>query len=99
MYWKDSCFSDCWKVSLVLPEFKNAGKSSAATNNWPVNFLSMVSKVFGKLVNNRLADLLEKYGLLSDLQYGFRSSRSVADGIARTFIKSGTTIGLVLLKL
>ena len=83
----------------MLPEFKNAGKSSAATNNWPVNFLSMVIKVFGKLVNNRLADLLEKYGLLSDLQYGFRSSRSVADGIARTFIKSGTTIGLVLLKL
>ena len=30
----------------------------------PVNLLSVVSRVFEKLVNNRLADHLEKYGLL-----------------------------------
>ena len=41
--------------------------------------LSMVSKVFQKLVNNRIVDHLKKWGLFSDLQYGFRSSRSTAD--------------------
>ena len=35
----------------------------------------MVSKVFEKLVNNRIVDHLEKCGLFSDFQYGFRSSR------------------------
>ena len=39
----------------------------------------MVSKVFEKLVNNRIVDHLEKCGLFSDFQYGFRSSRSTAD--------------------
>ena len=39
----------------------------------------MVSKVFEKLVSNRIADHLEKWGLLSDFQYGFRSSRYTAD--------------------
>ena len=39
----------------------------------------MVSKVFEKLVNNRIADHLDKCGLLSDFQYGFRSSESTAD--------------------
>ena len=39
----------------------------------------MVSKVFEKLVNNRNVDHLEKCGLLSNFQYGFRSSRSTAD--------------------
>ena len=39
----------------------------------------MVSKVFEKLVYNRIVDHLEKCGLLSDFQYGFRSSRSTAD--------------------
>ena len=39
----------------------------------------MVSKVFGKLLNNRIVDHLEKCGLFSDFQYGFRSSRSTAD--------------------
>ena len=39
----------------------------------------VVSKIFEKLVNNRIVDHLEKYGLFSDFQYGFRSSRSTAD--------------------
>ena len=39
----------------------------------------MVSKVFEKLVNDRIVDHLEKFGLFSDFQYGFRSSRSTAD--------------------
>ena len=37
-------------------------------------FLSVVSKVLEKLVNNRIVDHLGKCGLFSDFQYGFRSS-------------------------
>ena len=44
-----------------------------------VSLLSVASKVFKKLVNNRIVDHLQKCGLLSDFQYGFRSSRSTAD--------------------
>ena len=76
---KESCFPDCWKVSLVLPVFKNVGERSTAKNYRPVNLLSVVSKVFEKLVNNRIADHLEKCSLFSDFQYGFRSSQSTAD--------------------
>ena len=43
---------------------------------------SVVSKVFEKLVNNRIVDHLEKCGLFSDFQYGFRSSGSTADLLA-----------------
>ena len=39
----------------------------------------MVSKVFEKLVNNRILGPLEERNLFSDLQYGFRSPRSTAD--------------------
>ena len=39
----------------------------------------MVSKVLEKLVNNRAVDQLNKCGLFSDFQYGFRSCRSTAD--------------------
>ena len=71
---KESCFPDCWKVSLLVPVFKNVGERSTAKNYRPVSFLSLVSKVFEKLVNNRIVSHLEKCGLLSDFQYGFRSS-------------------------
>ena len=55
--------------------FKNVGERSTAKNCCPISLLSMVSKVFEKLVNNRIVDHLEKSGLFSDFQYGFRSSQ------------------------
>ena len=71
---KESCFPDCWKVSSVVPAFKNVGERSTAKNYRPVSLLSVVSNVFEKLVNNRIVDHLEKCSLFSDFQYGFRSS-------------------------
>ena len=71
---KECCFPDCWKFSSVVPAFKNVGEKSTNKNYHPVSFLSMVSKVFEKLVNNRIVDHLEKCDLFSDFQYGFRSS-------------------------
>ena len=56
----------------------------------------MVSKVFEKLVHNKIVDHLEKCGLFSDFQYDFRSAQSTADPlkvasnrIARAFHRSG----------
>ena len=51
---KESCFTDCWKDSSVVPVFKNIGERSIAKNYRPVSLLSVVSKVYEiKLVNNR----------------------------------------------
>ena len=58
----------------MAPVFKNDGERSTAKNYSPLTLLSVVSKVFEKLVNNRIIDHLEKCGLFSDFQYGFRSS-------------------------
>ena len=76
---KESCFIDCWMFSSVVPVFKNVGERSTAKNYYPVSLLSVVSKVFEKLVNDRIVDHLEKCGLSSDFQNGFRSSPSTAD--------------------
>ena len=95
---KESCFPDCWKISLVVPVFKNAGERSTAKNYRPVSLLSVVSKIFEKLVNNRIADHLENCDLFPDFQYGFRSSQStadlltaVSDRIAMVFNRYGAT--------
>ena len=56
---KESCFPDCWKVSLAVPVFKNVGERSTDKNYHPVSHLSMVSKVLEKLVNNRIVDHLD----------------------------------------
>ena len=97
------CFLYCWKVSSLVPVFKNVGKKSTGKNYHPVSLLSVVSKVFEKLVNNRIVDHLDISGLFSDFQYGFRSSRStadlltvVSDRIARAFNRSGATRAVAL---
>ena len=58
----------------------------------------MVSKVFEKFVNNKIADGLEKFGLFSNLLYGFKSDCStadllkvVSDRVAWGFDRSGAT--------
>ena len=52
----ESCFPYYWKFSLVVSVYKNVGQSSTAKKYHTVNLLSVVSKVFEKLVNNRIVD-------------------------------------------
>ena len=100
---KESCFPDCWKVSSVVPVYKNVEERSTAKNYCSVSLLSADSKIFEKLVNNRIVDDLEKCGPLSDFHYGFRSSQSNTDlvtvvsaRIARPFNKCGATRAVAL---
>ena len=44
----------------MVPVFKNVRERSTAKSHRVVNLLSVVSKVFEKLVNNSIADHLEK---------------------------------------
>ena len=83
---------------IEAPVFKNAGEKSTDEIYHPVNLLSVVSEVFEKLINNKIVNYLQRCGLFSDFQYGFRSSCSVtdlpilvSDKIARDFNRSGTT--------
>ena len=83
------------KVSYVVPIFKSSGDRSATKNYLPV-CLFVVCKVFEKPVNNRLVDHLEKCGLLTDFQYGFRSFDNF-DKIARAFNRSEATRAVTVL--
>ena len=70
---KESFFLDCWKILPVVLAFNNVGERSTV-NIYKVNSrLSLGSKIPGKLVNNRLVDLLEKcvVFLISSIDLGF----------------------------
>ena len=59
-YLKESCFPYCWKVSSVVPVFKNVWERPTAKNYHSVSLLCVVNKVFKKFVNNRIVGCLEK---------------------------------------
>ena len=82
----------------MVPVFKNVGERRTVKIYRPVSLLSVVSKVFERLINNKIVDHLVKCGLFSNSKYGFRSCQStadlltvVSDIIARNFNRSGAT--------
>ena len=56
---KESCFPDCWKVHQSPLYLRMLDERSTAKNYHPDSLLSVVSKVFEKLGNNRIVDHLE----------------------------------------
>ena len=42
---KESCVPDCWKVSLLVPVFKNVGEKSTAKNCRPDSLLCVVNSL------------------------------------------------------
>ena len=85
----------------MVPVFKNVGKGlQQKTTAQLVFFLWLVKSLKNFIL---IVDHLEKCGLFSDFQYGFRSSRStadllivVSDRIARAFTRSGATLAVAL---
>ena len=65
-------FPDNTKVAKVVPLFK-AGDRSLCSNYRPISLLSQFSKIFEKLFNERLDKFIDKFQLLNNCQYGFRS--------------------------
>ena len=55
---------------------KNVDKTDI--NNYRPSFLPSFSKIYEKLVYNRLSQYVEKLCILNDCQFGFRSNRSTS---------------------
>lgn len=65
-------FPDSLKIAKVSPILKS-GKATDPGNYRPISVLPIVSKVFEKIIYNRLDIYLKSINFLYDKQYGFRS--------------------------
>jgi F0F1-type ATP synthase alpha subunit len=65
---------------VVTPLFKK-GKKTTASNYRPISILSSFSKVLEKVMYKQLQDHLEKYNILAQEQFGFRSNSTTNTAI------------------
>ena len=72
---QEGIFPDKMKVANVLPLFK-CDDPEIFNNYRPVSILCSLSKVFEKIMYNRLINFLDKHQILYSYQFGFRKSHS-----------------------
>ena len=72
---KSGTFPQVLKAASVVPIYKS-GKKSIRENYRPISVLSVLSKVFERVVHERLYNFMDKNKLLYPRQFGFRSKLS-----------------------
>ena len=70
-------FPNKMKTAKIIPIYKS-GDKQLLTNYRPISLLSQFSKILEKLFVERLDCFIDKHELLSNNQYGFRTSRSTS---------------------
>jgi len=76
----EGSFPACLKVARVTPVFKS-GDKSLVSNYRPISVISTLSKIFEKLMFNRLIEFLDKNNILKSNQFGFRKHHCTSDAV------------------
>lgn len=90
-------FPSKMKTAKVVPIFKNGDKHQF-TNYRPISLLPQFSKILEKLYVIRLDDYLNKFNLISDYQFGFRSNRAteLVEEISTAIDNGEYTVGVFI---
>ena len=93
---------DQWKEALITPLFKK-GERGKASNYRPVSLTPICCKLMEHILHSNIITHLEKNGILSDYQHGFRKQRSCESQLVITLqeladgLNSGDQMDCVLL--
>ena len=75
-------FPDDWKCARVTPLFKQ-GEASDLNNYRPISVISVIAKVFERIVYDQLYNCLSNEDIISTHQSGFRSLHSTVTALLK----------------
>lgn len=76
-------FPSIWKVAKIIP-IRKPGKDPTVPSSYrPISLLSALSKLFEKLILNRLLNFVEEQNILLPEQFGFRKEHSTTHQLVR----------------
>lgn len=84
-------FPDSLKIAKVTPIFKT-GKKTDPSNYRPISVLPTMSKIFEKVLYNRLESYLATKNIISSKQYGFRPKSNTLSATVDIITKIKTNI-------
>lgn len=96
------CFPEELKIARVIPLYKS-GDNQLLKNYRPVSVLPLFSKLFERVMFNRILEFINKHSLLYKFQFGLRSGHStsnalmiIVDKILGGFNEGDMTIGVFI---
>ncbi len=81
--WARGVLPDSWKEALVIPIPKANKPVNDRKSYRPISLTSHLCKLMEGMINDRLGLHLERNGILSPFQSGFRKGRSTLDQLLR----------------
>lgn len=76
----EGIFPDNLKITIVKPLHKKGSKDDL--NNYrPISILSSFSKVFEKILSNRMSNFFRKFNVISGCQHGFVKNKNIETAI------------------
>lgn len=69
-----------FKIGIIKPIFKNGDKHEIK-NYRPITLISSITKVFEKIMKERIENYLKKLNFISNKQFGFQKNKSTQDAI------------------
>ena len=79
--WSTLRWPSQWSLASLVPLYKGDGDKLDPANSRTIALMSMLPKVFEKVLDRRLRSWAERVGGVSELQGGFRQDRSCPDQI------------------
>ena len=76
-------YPQCWKTGLVIPILKPNKPKEEVTSYRPITLLSCMSKLFERVLKQRLEYIMETRNLFHESQCGFRRGKSTIDILLR----------------
>ena len=81
---REGLFPQAMKKAKIIPLHK--GDSVLNVSNYrPISILPIFSKIYERLIYNRLIDYLETNKILSELQFGFQKNKSTEQAVTTIF--------------
>ena len=77
---REGHFPSLLKEARVCPIFKK-GDHEKCSNYRPISLLSNISKIYERMMYNRVHDFMQKENTLYDLQFGFRKGTSTTHAL------------------
>lgn len=88
-------FPKCWRFAKVIPIRKPGKDPCLASSYRPISLLSVLSKIFERILHARMEDHCDVNNIITEIQFGFRKGHSTAHQIQRmlNIINNGKSFG------